>query len=131
MVSQVGQGHYYDDYGGRIFKQSAEQLSRNVGAWPKKLCENPRTPVETWIVSVMSPNCFNSHPKRQDKKTMLHLSQNSPMSLCLILDLQKHLLQRTMMVMRTQPNLSCTVAVHIGNGDLSTKCLVRNLTILW
>ena len=27
VVSQVGQGHYYVDYGGRIFKQSAEQLS--------------------------------------------------------------------------------------------------------
>ena len=27
VVSQVGQGHYYIDYGGRIFKQSAEQLS--------------------------------------------------------------------------------------------------------
>ena len=27
MVSQVGQGHYYVDYGGRIFKQAAEQLS--------------------------------------------------------------------------------------------------------
>ena len=27
VVSQVGQGHYDVDYGGRIFKQSAEQLS--------------------------------------------------------------------------------------------------------
>ena len=27
MVSQVGQGHYYVDHGGRIFKQSAAQLS--------------------------------------------------------------------------------------------------------
>ena len=27
VVSQVGQGHYYVDYGGRIFKQAAEQLS--------------------------------------------------------------------------------------------------------
>ena len=27
VVSQVGQGHYYVDYGGRIFKQSAEQVS--------------------------------------------------------------------------------------------------------
>ena len=27
VVSQVGQGHYYVDYGGLIFKQSAEQLS--------------------------------------------------------------------------------------------------------
>ena len=27
VVSRVGQGHYYVDYGGRIFKQSAEQLS--------------------------------------------------------------------------------------------------------
>ena len=27
VVSQVGQGHCYVDYGGRIFKQSAEQLS--------------------------------------------------------------------------------------------------------
>ena len=27
VVSQVGQGHFYGDYGGRIFKQSAEQLS--------------------------------------------------------------------------------------------------------
>ena len=27
VVSQVGQGHYYVDCGGRIFKQSAEQLS--------------------------------------------------------------------------------------------------------
>ena len=27
VVSQVGQGHYYVDYGGRIFEQSAEQLS--------------------------------------------------------------------------------------------------------
>ena len=26
-MSQVGQGHYYVDCGGRIFKQSAEQLS--------------------------------------------------------------------------------------------------------
>ena len=26
VVSQVGQGHCYVDYGGRIFKQSAEQL---------------------------------------------------------------------------------------------------------
>ena len=28
VVSQVGQGHFYVDCGGRIFKQSAEQLSR-------------------------------------------------------------------------------------------------------
>ena len=27
VVSQVGQGHYYVDYGGRIFKQSSEPLS--------------------------------------------------------------------------------------------------------
>ena len=27
VVSQAGQGHYYVDYGGRIFKQSAELLS--------------------------------------------------------------------------------------------------------
>ena len=27
VVSQVGQGHHYVDYGGRIFKQSAQQLS--------------------------------------------------------------------------------------------------------
>ena len=27
VVSQVGQGHCYVDSGGRIFKQSAEQLS--------------------------------------------------------------------------------------------------------
>ena len=27
VVSQVGQDHYYVDYGGRIFKRSAEQLS--------------------------------------------------------------------------------------------------------
>ena len=27
VVSQVGQGHYCVDYGGRIFKQAAEQLS--------------------------------------------------------------------------------------------------------
>ena len=27
VVSQVGQGHYYVDYGGRIFKQSGEQLA--------------------------------------------------------------------------------------------------------
>ena len=27
VVSQVGQGHYYVDYGGSIFRQSAEQLS--------------------------------------------------------------------------------------------------------
>ena len=27
VMSQVGQGHYYVDYGGRIFKQTAEQLS--------------------------------------------------------------------------------------------------------
>ena len=27
VVSQVGQDHYYVDYGGRIFKQAAEQLS--------------------------------------------------------------------------------------------------------
>ena len=27
VVSQVGQGHYHVDYGGRIFKQAAEQLS--------------------------------------------------------------------------------------------------------
>ena len=27
VVSQIGQGHCYVDYGGRIFKQSAEQLS--------------------------------------------------------------------------------------------------------
>ena len=27
VVSQIGQGHYYIDDGGRIFKQSAEQLS--------------------------------------------------------------------------------------------------------
>ena len=26
VVSQVGQGHYYVDYGGRIFQQSAEQI---------------------------------------------------------------------------------------------------------
>ena len=26
VVSQVGQGHYYIDYGGRVFKQAAEQL---------------------------------------------------------------------------------------------------------
>ena len=26
VVAQVGQGHYYIDYGGRIFKQAAEQL---------------------------------------------------------------------------------------------------------
>ena len=26
VVSQVGLGHYYIDYGGRVFKQSAEQL---------------------------------------------------------------------------------------------------------
>ena len=25
-------------------------MSRNVSAWPKRLCENPRTPVETWIM---------------------------------------------------------------------------------
>ena len=52
VVSQVGQGHYYVDYGERIFKQSAEQLSlsRNANAWPERLCENPRTPVETWIM---------------------------------------------------------------------------------
>ena len=28
VVSQVGQGHYFVDYGGRTFKQSAEQLSQ-------------------------------------------------------------------------------------------------------
>ena len=27
VVSQVGQGHYYVDYGGRIVKSYAEQLS--------------------------------------------------------------------------------------------------------
>ena len=27
VVSQVGQGHFFVDFGGRIFKQSAEQLS--------------------------------------------------------------------------------------------------------
>ena len=25
-------------------------MSRNVSAWPKRLCENPKTPVETWIM---------------------------------------------------------------------------------
>ena len=52
VVSQVGQGHCFIDYGGRIFKQSAEQLSHvtELKRLPKKRCENCRTPVETRIV---------------------------------------------------------------------------------
>ena len=41
------------------------------------------------------------------------------------------LLKRPMMIVRTLLNLSRTAAVHIGNGDQSTKCLLRNLVILW
>ena len=51
VVSQVGQGHYYVDCGGRIFKQSAEQLLHvTERERPRRLCENPRTPVETLIM---------------------------------------------------------------------------------
>ena len=55
---------------------------------------------------------------------------------CLILNLQKHLanlLKRPMVIMtnRHQPSPSRTQASHIGNGDQRTKCLLRNLMILW
>ena len=69
---------------------------------------------------------------RQDNKTMLHLC-HSPMSRCLILDLQKHsmkVLKRPMMIVRTLLNLFRTAAVHTGNGDQSTKCFFQNLVIL-
>ena len=41
--------------------------------------------------------------------------------------------KRPMRIMTNRPpaSLSRTVAVHIGNGDLSTKCFLRNLRILW
>ena len=52
VVSQVGRGHHYIDRGGRIFTNaqlSNCDISRNVSAWPRRLGENRRTPLETWI----------------------------------------------------------------------------------
>ena len=51
-VSQVGQGHFCVDYGGRIFKQSAEQLPHVTERerLALGLCENPTAPVKTRIM---------------------------------------------------------------------------------
>ena len=82
VVSQVDQGHDY--------VLSNCHMLRNVNAWSERLFENLRTPVETWIMCVMRrPSCLDNHPKRQDKKTMLHLCHR-PMFRCQIRYLQKH-----------------------------------------
>ena len=52
VVSQVGQGHYYADYGGRIFKQSAEQLSHVTERerLAQEAVRESQDPVKTWII---------------------------------------------------------------------------------
>ena len=78
VVFQVGQGHYYVDYVGRIFKQSAEQ-SPHVTELERLAQEAVRESQDPGRNVMMRQNCLNNHPKRQNKKTMLHLCC-SPMS---------------------------------------------------
>ena len=122
VVSQVGQGHNKIDNGGRIFKQSAEPLSN--------VTEHERLAQE----AVRTDHVIGESELPQPPSQSSHLCQSSPMSRCLILIFQKHLatlvtmLKRSMMISH-QPSLSRTIAVHIWNGGLSTKCLLRNLVI--
>ena len=135
VVSQVGQGHYYVDCGGRIFKQSAKQLSHvtereRLAREAVRESQDPGRNVDH--VSDEETEFPNNNPKRQDKKTMLLLCHR-PTFRCQIRYLQKHptkMLKRQMMIVRTLMNLSRTAAVHNGNGDQSSKCLLRNLVTL-
>ena len=93
VVSQVGQGHYFFDYGGRIFKHSAEQLSDVTER--KRLAreavhESQDRGRDTDRVFLGSPNCLNSHSRLQNMNQMPHLCLNSPMFRCLTQISQKH-----------------------------------------
>ena len=52
VVSEVGQGTamltMVDEFSNNLLSNC--QMSRNVNALPERLCENPKTPVETWIM---------------------------------------------------------------------------------
>ena len=52
VVSPVGQGHDYVDYGGRIFKQAAEQLSHVTERerLAQEAVRESEIPTETWIM---------------------------------------------------------------------------------
>ena len=118
-VSQGGHGHYYVDYGGRIFKQSAEQLS-HVTERERLAREAVRESQDTGrnVDHVINEETeLPQQPsKRQDQKTMLHLC-HSLMFRCLIQYLQKHptkMLKRQMMIVRTLLNLSAQQQVTLG-----------------
>ena len=97
VVSQVGQGHYYVEYGGRIFKQSAEQLShvtererlareavrQNVDHVSDEETELPQQPSQTSgqenNVAPVSPdeNAETSHDDRENSAEPVPHSSSS------------------------------------------------------
>ena len=138
VVFQIGQGHYYIDYGGGIFKQSAEQLSHVTerDRLTQEAVRESQDPGRDTDRVFGEPELPQQPSQSSNMNQMSHLCRNSPMSRCLIWNLQKHLAilpKRPMMMMtdRLQPSLCCIAAVPTGNGDLSSKCLLRNLVIWW
>ena len=134
VVSQVWQGHYYVDYGGRILKQKAEQLShvtererlaqeagresQDSGRDMDHVSDDPELPQQPFQtsrrenhVAPVSEKPDVSMPDPRPPET----PDENPLT----------------MIVRTQLNLSRTAVVHTGNGDQTTKCLLRNLVILW
>ena len=127
VVSQVGQGHYYVDYGGRIFKQAAEQLSH--------VTERERLAQEAVRESRDSDRDMDhvsDEPELPSQPSQFP-EQRPNVDAPVHLISKKHLTTMlTTVIMKNGYRLSLLhkAAVHTGNGDQSTKCLLQNLLIL-
>ena len=134
VVSQVGQGHLYIDYVGRSFKRSAEQLShvtererlaqeavresQDPGRDADHEINEPELPQQPSQSSEHEPNVA-SVPEQPDVSMPDLGSPETPREPAETSD-DDHDEQTT-----------AGAARHIGNGDLSTQCLLQNLMVLW
>ena len=131
VVSQVGQGHYNVDYGGRIFKQSAEQLSHvtereRLAQEAVRESQDPGRNVEHVSDETELPQQPSQTSGQENNVALvsqLDVSMPDPGS-------PDTLDESAETSDDDRENLSRAAAVHTGCGDQSTKCLLQNLVIL-
>ena len=123
VVSQVGQGHKNVDYGGRNFKQSAEQVSH--------VTERERLAQEA-VRESQDPGRNADHVSDEETELPQQPSQTSGPENN-VAPVSQSDVPKPDPVPPETPDENAEMsddAVHTGNGDQSTDCLLRNLVTL-